>query len=295
MTRWLISLPAWGERCVEECCAAVLPALRRAVAELGDLDVRVIVHTDAPERMAGEWGPNMHCRPVPAGARYFDCMSQAHREVLASALAGDIVVFLTAGAVLSDGALAYCLDRFTENARLRAVLCAVPRVLAEGPLPDSGAARDLARWGWEHRHPLTQDCTWPDGRSRDLSRTYYERDGGVVTRVCLPHPLAVRVDGRRLNFTPTVDANLIQCFDRTEMHLVPDSRRLAAVKLTPADKGHDLAPGTMRERLAAYEIVIPDPLQRWFLSQPVALVGPPRDCGDVEVVDKIMRASGGKP
>lgn len=297
MSRWLVSLPVWGEQYVEECCAVVLPALDRAIRALeasGVEDVRIIAHTDQPDRLLAASGSNIECYALPAGVRYFDCMSQAHREVLNTGLRGDVVVPLTAGAVVSEQALVHCAGVFT-NPRLHVVLCAVPRVLAEGVLPDTADARDLMHWAWNHRHPITRESTWPSGRLRDLSRTHFELAKSVVTRVCLPHPLAIRIDGRPLSFTPTVDANLIQRFDRSEMHMVQDCRRLAVIKLSSADKGYDLAADTMAERLAKYELVIADPLQRWLLDHPVTLVGPAQDCGDVDFVEKIMKVSGGRP
>src|SRR3990167_8810736 len=112
MVRWLISVPVWGERYVEEFCAAALPALERSVIALTkarpDIDVRLIVHTDSPDRVRGATGLTVEARPLPVGLRDFDCMSQSHREVLSSGLRGDIVVLFTAGAVISEGGLLYC-------------------------------------------------------------------------------------------------------------------------------------------------------------------------------------------
>ena len=295
MSRWLISVPVWGERYVEEFCAAALPTLQSAAGVLNmthAVDVRLIVHTDQPDRIRTATSLVVETRPVPAGARDFDCMSQAHREVLATGMRDDVVVLLTAGAVISGNGLRYCADVLADNSQLHLILCAVPRVLQEGPLPDTADARGLMAWAWDHRHPIVTDCTWPDGRSADLSRTFFEREGTVVTRQCLPHPLAVKIDGRRVNFTPTVDANLMQCFGLSEMHLVQDCKALALIKLSPPDKGHQLVAGTMRARLENYELRIPDPVQRWCLGHKVVLVGEPRDCGDAAFVEKIMSLGG---
>lgn len=289
VTRWLISAPVWGERYVEEFCATALPALDQAVEHLRrsadlsyDPDVRVVVHTDQPERIAGASGSPIECRPIPAGARDFDCMSQAHREVLGMALRGDVVVLLTAGAIISARGLSYCAERLAENDRLRAVLCAVPRVLAQGQVPDIEDAQGLMDWGWQNRHPMVDECTWPGGRSADLSRTFFVGDGGVVvTRQFLPHPLAIRIDGRPLRFTPTIDANLIHCFDMTEMHVATDCRELAMLKLTPADKGYDLVDTSMRERAALGALVVSNSHQRWCASHRIQLRGDAlRGCED---------------
>lgn len=292
MTRWLVSVPVWGERYVEEFCAAALPALERAVAcfsaDLVRPEMVVVVHTDQPQRVcSAATQTRIDARPVPAGLRDFDCMSQAHREVARMACRGDVVVFLTAGAVISERGLAYCAD-VLDNRQIAVVLCAVPRVLQEGQLPSTDDAQAFMAWAWQHRHPMTRECTWPVGCSTDLSRTFFARGRNVVTRQCLPHPLAVRVDGRPLGFTPTVDANLIQCFDPIEMHIAQDCRELALIKLSPADKGYDLSPRTMEERARDGGLVITDGLQRWCMSKRIALVGDPRhDCGDEEFVSMV--------
>ena len=290
MTRWLISVPVWGERCVDIFCAVGLPALQRAVDFLQarrGVDARLVIHTDQADRVRGATSLAIEARPVPAGARDFDSMSQGHREVMALGLLGDVVVPLTADTVISEAGLDYCAE-VLENPQLRVVLCAVPRALQQGRVPDTGDAQALMAWAWENRHPLVRECEWPRGLASNLSRMFFERDGSVITRQCLPHPLAVKIDGRALRFTPTVDANLMQCFDRSELHVTVNCRQLALVELSPASKDDGRATKTIEQRLAEYAVVIPDPLQRWCLGHKIVLVGEPRDCGDDAVVSKIM-------
>ena len=293
MTRWLISIPVWGERYVDEFCATALPALERAVAVLmgeRSVEVRLVIHTDQPDRLRGASAVPIELRPVPAGVRYFDCMSQAHREALSLGLHGDVVVLMTAGSVISHQGLTYCAEVF-DNPRIMAVLCASPRVLNVGPVPTVADGVAMMNWAWTNRHPMTRECTWPEGKSADVSRTYFERDGCVATRQALPHPLAVRIDGRPLRFTPTIDANLIHCFDPIEMHMAVDCRRLAMVKMTPLDKGFQLSDKTMQQRLINLELVIPDPVQQWCLRHKVMLYGPPHDCDDDNFVNEIIELS----
>jgi hypothetical protein len=286
----LISVPVWGERCVDVFCAAGLPALQRAVAALEathGVDARLVVHTDQPDKVRGATSLKVECRPVPVGLRDFDSMSQGHREVMAMGLRWDVVVPLTADTVISEQGLSYCA-RVLEDLQLRAVLVAVPRTLQQGRVPDTADAAGLMAWSWANRHPAVAEATWPEGRSRDLSRTFFEAEGTVVTRQALPHPLAIRVDGRPLRFTPTVDANLIQCFDPTEMHMTPNCRELALIEMSPPDKPFDVVEGTMARRLASGALVIPDPVQRWCLNHKVTLVGTPRDCADDAFVGQIL-------
>lgn len=270
--RWLVSVPAWGERCVDEFCAAALPALDRAIAALpASVDVRLIVHTDQPERVVAASSSRVDVRPVPAGSRSFDCMSQAHREVLSLGLRGDVVVLLTAGSVISEQALTYCAGVLAEDST-RLVMCASPRVRSIGPIPDTGNAQALMSWAWSNRHQMVIDSTWPDGRMWDLSRVYFSgRDGLVVTRQALPHPLAVRIDERVLRFTPTIDANLMHCFLPSEMHLATECSRLAVIKLTASDRIADLAQTSIESRARAGHVVIDNPHQKWCARHRIIL------------------------
>lgn len=270
--RWLVSVPVWGERCVDEFCAAGLPALDRAIAALpASVDARLIVHTDQPERVVAASSSRVEPRPVPAGSRSFDCMSQAHREVLGLGLRGDSVVLLTAGSVVSEQALVHCLRELSDD-RARLVMCASPRVCSVGPIPDTGDAQALMDWAWANRHPMADDSTWPSGRSRDLSRVYFVgSEGLVVTRQALPHPLAVRIDGRQLRFTPTIDANLMHCFHLSEIRLITECSRLAVIKLTASDRYSDSVDASIEDRAHAGLVMIGNAHQRWCVQRRITL------------------------
>jgi hypothetical protein len=293
VTRWLISVPVWGERCVDIFCAVGLPALQRAVHHLVAeyaVDARLVIHTDQADRVRGATDLVMEFRPVPAGVRDFDSLAQAHREVMSLGFVGDVVVPFTADSLISEAALSYCAEVFENNSDIKLILCTVPRVRAEGRVPDTGDAQALMKWAWANRHPMTQECTWPGGLCSDLSRTFFERAGAVATRHCLPSPLAAKIDGRQLRFTPTTDANLMQCFDRSELHMVPDCRQLTWVELSPMDKDFQRTNRTIEQRLDD-SLRISDSLQCWCLEHKVMLVGPPQDCGDDEYASKILSVS----
>lgn len=293
--RWLISVPAWGPRCVDVFCATALPALERAMnyldaARPGEESI-LVVHTDQPEGVIQSATQiKIEPRPVPVGLRDFDCLSQAHREVLGMACRGDVVVLLTADLVVSERGLFYCAGALADPQKML-VACAGVRALQEGKLPDTTSAAVLMAWAWENRHPITEACRWPDGDSADLSRVYFmaEDDYAVSARLALPHPLAVRIDGRPLRFSPTIDANLIQCFAPHEIHMATDCHALALVELSPRDKDYQRAGQTIAERTQQGQYQIPDKMQRYCFNHRVTLRGRSGlDCGDGSVVDTVL-------
>ena len=286
MARWLISVPVWGERCVSIFCATALPALEKAIMRLceKDIDVRLVVHTDSVRRICdGATEIEIEPRPVPAGARDFDSLSQAHREVLSMACNDDRVALLTADLLISEQGLEYCEEVFEDGTK-RLITCCGIRAVQEGRLPATDDARRMLIWAWENAHPMTVASTYPDGLSADLSRMYFEKDGDIIARLALPHPLAVRIDGRSLPFSPTIDASLIQNFNPAEVHMVTSPDRLALVELSPRDKAFQLSTETIRDRLLSGEFVLGDPAQRWMANHRVCLQGNPPPQGQDERV-----------
>lgn len=287
MTRWLVSVPVWGERYVEVFCATALPALEIAMLRLGG-DARLVVHTDQPKRIRdGATQIPVEVRPVPAGGRGFDCLSQAHREVLNMACMDDRVALLTADLVVSADALVECEYQFNEVGAFL-IACAGIRAIEEGPVPIGASGHRLMKWAWKHRHPITTESTWPKGRANDLSRIYFEEGDSVVARLCLPHPIAVRIDGRPLRFSPTVDANLINNFHPAEIHMVRDSNRLALVELSPRDKDFQMGELTMEAKFLQNLIIFPDGIQRWAVRHKIVLIGEAVNCGDDDVIGAVL-------
>jgi hypothetical protein len=151
-------------------------------------------------------------------------------------------------------------------------------------MPDTTNAAKLLEWAWDNRHQLTADASYPNGKAVDLSRVYFDVDGYVIARLALPHPLAVLVDGRTLPFSPTIDANLIQNFHPSEIHLETQPDALALVELSPVDKTGTTAGLSIKDRVASGEFVIDDPMQRWCADHRVVLRRPPLRDGFTEVL-----------
>ena len=302
---WLAAVPAWGERCVNIFIRATLPALVEAVRAL-DRPATLLVWTDQPDVIAAAYAglgapdsARLECAPVPAPSgpyaglhAGFGVLSTCHALALGRAVAGDRVLLLTADMVVSREVLATCEAQVASGKRL--IACAAMRANEAGspPLGADGAA--LSAWAWDNRHPMTRDCTWPDGRSYDLWRIYFEREGEVAARVFLPHPLACVPAGRPLHFYPTIDVNLVRHFTQSETHMITHPSEGAVVELSPLDKDYLKSEAPMSERLKSRTesspqlVSCPNPLHRMFFGKRVIIRGAGGDCGDQEIVSRVL-------
>lgn len=294
--RWLISVPVWGARYVDIFRATALPMLKVAAAQITD-DVRLILHTDDANQFERDEceALSIETRRLPAGYQWFNTMSRAHREVIDLACHDDIVVLLTADMVVSREAFAACRKIFDRGKRL--VCCNAMRALDEGVLPHNPSGRELSEWAWRNRHPMVRDCTWPDGRSEDLSRVYFENGKNVTCRTWMPHPFALRSDNRRLKFNPTVDSDLIANYEQDEIHLVNSPDELAVMELSPPSKTagardlDEVEPAQGLEPMAKrYGKILPlaRKIYPWVLRQRIVVAGNGEGCGDEKIIKELF-------
>ncbi len=289
MPRWLVSVPVWGERCIEVFCSTALPALEKAMLHLQErsgIEARLVVHTDNHRRIRdGATEIEIEERNVPAGARDFDSLSEAHRDVMRMACRNDRVALLTADLLVSKDGLQLCEEILSPDGK-NLVMCCGIRAKQEGRLPATDSAQVMMKWAWENAHPITQSSTYPKGKTTDLSRLYFEEDGNVVARLAMPHPIAVKIDGRNLPFSPTIDASLMQNFCAADTHLVTMTDRLALVELSPVDKDFQETEHSIKIRLDHGGVVMKDPAQRWLASHRVSLLG---NKSNITIDDEVMK------
>jgi len=286
---WYVSVPVWGKRYRDIFFAFTLPALEYAFKESGE-DFTLVLHTDLP------YDPIVkHCKlvrlKIPDGDHSFGSLSKAHTEVIAMAGLGDPISLLTADMVVSLETFVTCRRLFALGRKL--ICCAGMRVLDDElpELPLSG--RELLAWGWDHRHSMTKECTWPDGTSYDVWRMYFEKDDEVACRLHLPHPIAFIRDNRRIGFGPTVDANLFTNFRLPEIFLITNPDELAVIELSPEGKEFVITE-TMRYRFnnlgpscPSFQKIIHNH-HRWMYGHKIIIKGDGGDCGDKELVRRFM-------
>lgn len=290
MSRWLISVPIWGDAYVAKFAAA-LPALRLAAARVGGKKL-IIAHTDKPgevEQMSDTLP--IEARPISvSGDGYYVTMSGAFREVMAMARPGDIVVHMVADAVISANALAAC-DRAFRRGKKIVAACPVRVFDDSGPFPFEDS-RELLKHAWHNRHFITRDSTWPggdiDGGGHELCRIYFDDGENVVARTWLPHPLAFLADGRPVTFGNSPDMDLVANFNTDEIHLVTDPDELAYVALE--SRSRTLSPEPPISERLGHERLSLD-VHRWLLSHRVCIRGRNVDLGDEAVVAPLIKGA----
>ncbi len=293
MTRqWIIALPAWGDHYLDILERATLPALKLAIEKL-DRPVRVIVHTDQAGQVSRMLnGLSFDLLPVPGPDNAFESLSNAHRCVLKEAQVGDRICLLTADLVISQDMLASCEAQFQNGKNL--VGCMGMRVCDDEMPPDTKSGHALLAWGWDNRHPMTRECTWPNGKSYDVWRMYFEKGNEVACRLALPHPIAlVKRSHKEIRFSPTIDVNVAFNFSPGETHLITEPHEGAMIELSPKDKEFVLTE-TMLKRFEKFLpscpafVKITNSRHRMFFNKQIIIKGKGGDCGDQQVVDLLV-------
>ena len=294
--QWLIAVPCWGAKYCDVFTSVGLPMLREAARQLGET-VRVLVYTDEPSLIQRHTSAplSLETYPVPAGQQWFHSMSRAHRDTFGQAQRGDVVISLTADMTISANALVACRRIFASGKKL--VCVNATRTRDSQVLPRHPSSRELSEWAWENRHPIVRDCTWPDGRADDLCRIYFENGPNAVCRLWLAHPLALENDGRRIDFNPTIDCNVVTNYQPHEVYVVTDPDELCAIELSPDDKAEgrrdeDEPPARtglppLSERYRLLTKISPE-VYRHVLRHRIIIAGLGEGCGDDEAVKDLL-------
>lgn len=299
--QWLVSIPVWGDYYVDTFLKRVLPTIEKAVKRTAG-EVLLVIHTDERyiDRIRDATLLNIDFHQIPlATLPYtapgsFVCLSHCHREAIALARPiGDYLMLLTGDMLISEEAFSFCEEAFETQSIV--VLCGL-RADIKSIGEDTSTGRGLLEWGWANRHPIVEEAIWPDGHNVDMSRLYFADGDNVVVRLGLPHPLALKRDGRALPFTPTIDADLVYNYQIPEIRVVKNGE-VAVIELSPSDKDFGTSTATVRDKVTSGQVTIPRRamIQRWLYQQQIVLCGVPGDYGDSLVVDLMLRANPNQP
>lgn len=271
MSDWIVSIPIWGERYVKIFAEHGLPALL-AATERTKRNVRFLIHTDEESisSLRSVVGADVF-NWLPSASQWWQRMTLAHQAALKTAKSDDCVMPLTADMVVSPEVFEACERRFAEGKRL--VLCCGIRAVYNGSLPNRSSSRDLLEWAWEHRHALTTESMWPDGRSGNWTGIYFECDQNVVFRPRYPHPIGVMPFGKRDRFFPTIDCNYSENFRHDEVHVVTNPDELAAIELSPREKALEFVDPTFSDRVKSGSLQALNEMSGWIYDHRISIKG----------------------
>jgi hypothetical protein len=227
-----IAIPVWGAPYIDLAIRHTIPSL---LAALGEREASIIVYTDAPARFATAFGSHaVDCRPAPFGpGGHHGAQARSHRDALATAPAGAVVMLMNADVVVSADTFSAAAELLRGNIKVIAALGL--RCLIGGSAPPIGVdARTLLRWSWENLHPSNKDCVWGRGRTGIPTLLLFEGATSVTARCFHLHPIFLRKDRDRA-FRGTIDDDLLAQYAPDEIHFA-GQREMAFAELSPANK-----------------------------------------------------------
>lgn len=288
MRNWVIALPVWGDYCRGVFAKHCLPSWKAALEPIRDR-VRIVLHTDRADfaNIFGDLPVDVRVPPERGAYEYHAAFANAHRQTLAEAAPGEMVAIQNADHVLSSECFIAAEKRFEQGKKL--IVCAGPRTVGPifEPAPVMKAA-DLLDWAMHYAHTITQQSTYPNGQS-GVSSVLYFRDGdNTIMRAFHLHPFAVLKD-RELGFKGTVDADLCDRFDTSEIHVVTDPHELAMAEISPPHRRFALRPDAMTDDyLFWWGQKHASPMHWWFFMQRIVLQGDgSTDCD--AVAERVVR------
>jgi hypothetical protein len=284
-SRWLISIPCWGDAWVRRFLETGLPSIDAAL-EGFEAQVRFVVHTNSQLLRLAMSGREFIRRDAKVQGNRYKTLTECHREAIAMGQPGERICFLNADHIVSVKAFRSAERRLREG--FRAVACGCVRARADDP-PIGAEGRDLLAWAWKNSHPLVLNCIYGTGRSQCPSFVYFENRENVTLRAFHMHPFAVMKD-RPLRFAgETIDQDLLYNYRRPEIHVVTDPDEVALAEITGMEHEHPSGSLLSAKLLAAFGRGA-TPLHRWFFTHSIRIRGyDPVDESPAEEALKILR------
>lgn len=292
---WCVSLPVWGPKYFEIFKHATWPGLKAAIAELKPDSITLMIYTDHQEAVKEVIsGYQALIMAVPGPDMAFKSLSAAHHDTLDRARRMGVrtrVCLLTADMMLSKELLLTCEKNFHQKKGV--IGCMSMRTCVEELPPQGMDGPAMLNWAWEHRHPMTEESTWPHGRSYDAQRMYFSEGGNVACRLALPHPIALVRGNRSLNFSPTIDVNLVSNWSMQDIYVITRPEEGAVIELSPKEKEFVLTePLSVRYETRGPSIPqfvqMPNPRHRWLFQHLIEIKGNGRECGDGPAVRRLI-------
>lgn len=245
MTDYVIEMPVFGAKYIDTAVRWTFPALHAALRNT-DGQVMFFVHTDDEAAIRSAIGDDY---PVHFFKLYNDTPKRvfvaAHYEALLNTPTGMVTVLMNADIVVCRNF--FCaLDRIFANPTIKVAASLGVRANLDhlNPPPIGADTQELMRWGWDHRHPLTERALYPHG---NIVAQMFFSDGDNVSghSVCLT-PMAVRHDrfyvpivplpsGKQVPLFCTIDDGFLDPYADEDIYFVRNGE-YAYVELSGPDK-----------------------------------------------------------
>jgi len=286
--RWVVEVPAWGQRCVESTIRYGLPSLKAAMSHSPG-EYRFLVHTDAPEILTPHFeGLSAEFRVVPESKDDHHALGNCHRAAIEYATPGDYVVPGTGDIVYSREVFSSMSKRFAEGKKL--IICAASRCLLQDWEPPIGAtAEKLLDWTMANRHPTIRELFWGTGTSGCPWCLYFKTDHGIILRGLHLHPLGV-VKRAGLKFHGVnVDETLASEFSRDDIHVVTAKEELALAELSPPDRLFALYNTPIDvKRVFKWAVEHSNRRHHWLFSHRIVIQGTDKGISDIAPCNHIL-------
>lgn len=290
MLEWVIAIPVWGERCRSLFASTSFPAIKAAMQRSPNSIFKFVIHTSPADMHTVAKaldGYDVCFRPVDyAAVSPYHAAYKANQEALSLARPGNVVAFLNADTVPSVEVFLAAEEHFRSGKAL--IMMGGTRTIGNPPLGES--SEKLLKWGIEHRHSIISECFFGTGRTSIPSTVYFERDGMVVMHAFHLHPFAMYLD-RSIDFTGTIDWDLIDNFERDEIHVVTSPKEAALVEVSPVSRRFPLIENAISvNSIKKWAELNASDTHLWFFRHPIAIIGDGSDIGDRDICEQILGA-----
>lgn len=226
----VIPVVAWGNHFVES--AHRLLRSLQSPGNIPDVETRIIIYTDAPERFSGLEAVRINTKTHSKHLLTSGCYTQ-------SLAFGHPIVPLAADMIASEGLL-WALERAGKDADL--IVCPVLRAQADRFLPElpregpiSLSPRTLCALALKHAHPRQALQYLENLPARSQPTTIYRRQGGTVLARCFHmHPLLIRAPLGTI-LPEGIDRDHVGTVAMERTHVVTDSDELMVVDISERD------------------------------------------------------------
>ncbi len=290
---WLVSVPAWGSRCVNLARDMSLPSIVLAARHATRQPI-FIIHTDRPDELRACFGGFPHEFRVVSSVEPMERLGDMHRDALSDARPGDYFAPLNADLSLSREVFVASERRFSQGSRL--LMYSAPRTAGGRPGFGYDAAA-MIEFFLDHPHPMVQQATWGAGGTFHPSVLYQRNADNACCNAFHMHPVALVVSETPISFVSTVDNDMVAAFARDQIHVVTEPHEMAIAEISPPEKRLG---GTHREGGPPGAIIFRSPnwiadwgcgllpMHRWFFRHRVMFRGRPDAFAD-DPVPRIIR------